>query len=95
MDDRRELEETSDADGNFQSSKFVYFPRKTSNLSKFISAARKNFKKAHAMDLRYNCCIDKALSYHNPTLPVCMDGENLIPGRFKKMHEYQHISNPF
>lgn len=44
MDDRRELEETSDADGNFQSSKLVYLPRKTSNFTKFISAVRKNFK---------------------------------------------------
>ena len=44
MDDRRELEETSGADGNFQSSKLVYLPRKTTYFSKFISAARKNFK---------------------------------------------------
>lgn len=75
MDDRRELEETSDAYGNFQPSKFVYLPRKTSNFSKFASVARKNFKKAHALDSRHNCCTDRALCYHNPTFLVWVDGE--------------------
>ena len=65
----------TDAEGNFHSSKFVYLPRKTSNFSKFVSAARKNFKKAHALDSMHNCCIDRALCYHNPTFLVWVDGE--------------------